>query len=606
MGASPDPRRVYVRLPNWVGDVVLATPFLSALRRAFPRAEIVAHGEKRLFEILEGAGHYDRTIPIERPPSPVWPLLEGRRVRRLAGPCDLAIVLPNSFSAALVARALGAPRRIGYRLDARRLLLTDSLPVKKEGRLRPIPMIDYYLGLLAPLGVDTTGEKKRPSLPVSEASRERVRALLARQGVREGDRVWALNAGGVWETKRWIPEYLGQLVDMIVARGSPRAQDRLRGGGLLAVPPPRVPHRLPLHEAPPPREGRSHVRRPPRVPRRDGSGSEDVSQDERKREILEQATKDKELLAQVPPIVALAFGVLPIARNGSVLTVACFARANHDALRLLRDVLELEIVATPFDDRQLMSALSDAYHADEDGSVNFPTFREPTFLVKPGTAALLREQKIERTGEAGCTLPATLVALASLTYRGCLWNLDAQKGGSALPDPKRTKYELKDDDLAFTLSGSEPVAWSQEGAVAGTTVLLLNEFRFSDHRSHGPQALHAEHNVSGKALAATSFPHVIHPTEIQLLRLESDGSLVFHAYDHEERIVRISSREPQRPRSFKCSYFFLSYGNCLRRAIEIVVHELYVLERTRLAVKPGKAPWGPLELERWFAGAALS
>ena len=213
-------RRIYVRLPNWVGDVVLATPFLGALRRAFPKAEIVAHGERRLFDILEGAGHYDRAIPLERPPSPVWPYLEGRRVRRIAGACDLALVLPNSFSAALVARSLGAPRRIGYRLDARRFLLTDALPVKKEGRLRPIPMIDYYLGLLHPLGIDTTGVVKRPVLPVSDASRERVREILARQGVREGDRVWALNAGGVWETKRWIPEYLGQLVDMIVERGA--------------------------------------------------------------------------------------------------------------------------------------------------------------------------------------------------------------------------------------------------------------------------------------------------------------------------------------------------------------------------------------------------
>lgn len=215
-----EPARVYVRLPNWVGDVVLATPFLEALRRAFPRAEIVAHGRARFFELLEGAKLVDRAISLERRKGPLWPVLEGLRVRKLLGPVDVALLCPNSLSAALIARALGATRRIGYRLNARGLLLTDALPAKKEGRLRPTPMVDYYLGLLGPLGVDTSAVPRRPKLPVTEAARARVQALLGRAGVAAGDRLWALNAGGAWETKRWIPEYVGQLADLAAARGA--------------------------------------------------------------------------------------------------------------------------------------------------------------------------------------------------------------------------------------------------------------------------------------------------------------------------------------------------------------------------------------------------
>ena len=215
-----EPERIYVRLPNWVGDVVLATPFLGALRGAYPRAEIVAHGRERLFEILEGARLFDRAVPLVRRGGPAWPFVEGLRLRRLLGRVDLALLCPNSLSAALIARTLGARRRIGYRLNARGLLLTDALVAKKEGRLRPTPMVDYYLGLLGPLGVDTSAVPRRPTLPVTDAARARADAILQRAGVRPGERVWALNAGGAWETKRWIPEYLGQLADLVTARGA--------------------------------------------------------------------------------------------------------------------------------------------------------------------------------------------------------------------------------------------------------------------------------------------------------------------------------------------------------------------------------------------------
>jgi heptosyltransferase-2 len=219
VNASPL-ERIYVRLPNWVGDVVLATPFLGALRKAFPSSEIVAHGRERFFELIDGTGVYDRAVPLVRRGGPTWPFLEGARLRKLVGRVDAALLCPNSLSAAIIARVMGARRRIGYRLNARGPLLTDALVAKKEGRLRPTPMVDYYLGLLGPLGVDTTGVLRRPFLAVTEKARARAAEILRRAGVREGERVWALNAGGAWETKRWIPEYLGELADRVAARGA--------------------------------------------------------------------------------------------------------------------------------------------------------------------------------------------------------------------------------------------------------------------------------------------------------------------------------------------------------------------------------------------------
>ena len=172
--------------------------------------------------------------------------------------------------------------------------------------------------------------------------------------------------------------------------------------------------------------------------------------DERRRKVLEQALKDKDLLALVPAVVALSFGVLPIRKLGTVLTVACFPRAHREALRLLREVLALEIVAMPVDERALQTALQKAYHGDDDRSPNFPTFAEPDFVRRPGAALALRQEKVEALGETGSRLPAGLVALAAWSYRSCLWNLDHPRVGGALPDLRAHKYELRDSALAWS------------------------------------------------------------------------------------------------------------------------------------------------------------
>lgn len=212
-------RHVYVRLPNWVGDVLLATPFLQALRRAAPAARLTLHGKRQGLAVLVEEGLHDHAEPLGPGRGLVGLLREGRRVGRAAGDLDWGFVLPNSLSSALIARAAGARERVGYALNGRRLLLTRALPAKKEGRLRPTPMVDYYLGLLAAAGGAIDGVARRPRLTLTAAQEERADAYLRRQGVAPGRRPWALNIGGSWETKRWIPEYAGRLARLLQASG---------------------------------------------------------------------------------------------------------------------------------------------------------------------------------------------------------------------------------------------------------------------------------------------------------------------------------------------------------------------------------------------------
>ena len=71
-------RRLLVVVPNWVGDVVLATPTLAALRAHFERAHIAYLLRRYVGEIVEGCGWHDDLI--------YWPNSGGiSALRRLAG-----------------------------------------------------------------------------------------------------------------------------------------------------------------------------------------------------------------------------------------------------------------------------------------------------------------------------------------------------------------------------------------------------------------------------------------------------------------------------------------------------------------------------------------
>lgn len=220
MELGRDGLSIYVRLPNWVGDVLLATPFLRALRAVAPRARVVAHGKRAALELLGREGLFDQAVPLLRGSGLLGPWREGRRVRREAGRPDLALLLPNSFSSALTAWATGATERVGYGLNGRGPLLTRALPVARQGRLRPIPMVDYYLALLQSLSpTPLAPQPRRPQLAIEEQDRARAAARLAELGVPAGARPWAINLGGAWETKRWIPAHAGALVRLLRAEG---------------------------------------------------------------------------------------------------------------------------------------------------------------------------------------------------------------------------------------------------------------------------------------------------------------------------------------------------------------------------------------------------
>ena len=174
-----DPRNILVFLPNWVGDVVMATPALWALRGHFPAARITYLGRKIALGVLAGTDWADATIvdASSQPPAMLNFAKTALAIRH-AG-FDLAVLLPNSFrSAALVRVGGGVSDVVGYDRDGRGLMLSRKLqPARgKGGRFVPVPQIDYYNALVAQLGAGDIGW--RMELPVEPADEQAAGELL--------------------------------------------------------------------------------------------------------------------------------------------------------------------------------------------------------------------------------------------------------------------------------------------------------------------------------------------------------------------------------------------------------------------------------------------
>lgn len=135
--------RILIRSPNWLGDAIMALPFLENVRLSHPHAYIAIWCKPYLVDIFKAYPGVDEIIIYPKRLRDLFniPLTLRRRF-------DMCFLLPNSFSSAFSAFLSGIPERIGYRTDGRGMLLTKGIKPK-----RGLHQVDYYLNLLSNLGL---------------------------------------------------------------------------------------------------------------------------------------------------------------------------------------------------------------------------------------------------------------------------------------------------------------------------------------------------------------------------------------------------------------------------------------------------------------------
>ncbi len=180
---------VGIMLPNWIGDTVMATPTLRALRRHFGAgARLTGVLRPYLADVLAGTSWLDELI-LFNPRSKAaaqrgWSVAGQLRARRL----DVLVLLTNSFRTGLIGLASGARRRIGYARYGRGLMLTRRLyPPRNGWRLTPTPAIDAYLQLAYAAGCGPElPNLELATLPADEAAADALSAQVAIAARRSG------------------------------------------------------------------------------------------------------------------------------------------------------------------------------------------------------------------------------------------------------------------------------------------------------------------------------------------------------------------------------------------------------------------------------------
>lgn len=209
------PRRILVRCPNPVGDAVMATPVLRALRVAHPAAEIVMLGPPQHAGLLRDVPTFDEYLEVRgRSPLDVLRRARALRERRF----DWAVILPDSHRAALEPWLARIPRRAGYARDLlRRAMLSDRLtPPLENGRRVALSMIERYRRITRLLGVPDASDELE--LRVHDPSRERVAKQLAAADIGDEPILLVTPGASYGASKLWPPRHFAAACDGIAAR----------------------------------------------------------------------------------------------------------------------------------------------------------------------------------------------------------------------------------------------------------------------------------------------------------------------------------------------------------------------------------------------------
>jgi len=209
--------RLGVFLPNWIGDVVMATPALRALRKHFgPDAHLVGVMRPYVAEVLAGERWCDETVVYAK--RSASGALSGRAAidRLRAARLDQILLLTNSFRTAWMAWRSGAPRRVGIRGEGRGWLLTQRIkqPVHPATGVR-WASIATYLHLAEAVGCPA--EPPRLELATTPADEQAADAVWQRLGLPRSSDVVVFNTGGAFgSAKNWPVDHFAELARRIV------------------------------------------------------------------------------------------------------------------------------------------------------------------------------------------------------------------------------------------------------------------------------------------------------------------------------------------------------------------------------------------------------
>jgi heptosyltransferase-2 len=211
---------ILVWLPSPMGDAILCTPALRAIRRRFDSSRITLFGSSVVRQVLTPSDFAD-----------TWLQQDNNNTFATAGLLRRqgfthVILFKNSFGSAIACWLAGIPVRIGYAREGRGILLTEKLnpprlppsflaKTRWGGDFKPISMVDYYLAIASWLGAEV--QDRRIELSIEPKDTETVKAKLPQVFSRQGPLVILVVGAAAGPSKRWPADRFAKVADWLVA-----------------------------------------------------------------------------------------------------------------------------------------------------------------------------------------------------------------------------------------------------------------------------------------------------------------------------------------------------------------------------------------------------
>ncbi|MHC4418757.1 MAG: glycosyltransferase family 9 protein, partial [Planctomycetota bacterium] len=204
-------KKILIWLPSPMGDAVLCTPALRAIRQRFKDAEITFFANSTVNQILSPTRFNDAWL-TQHNKSPL-------AAAKILGSCKFthAVLFKNSFASALVCFLARIPSRIGYAREGRGFMLTQRLhpPKLSQIEFKPLSMIDYYLAIASWLGAETSDRKLE--LTVDPQQDKKLRAKLPQVAHAKGPLVILVPGGAFGPSKCWPSERFAETADWLIS-----------------------------------------------------------------------------------------------------------------------------------------------------------------------------------------------------------------------------------------------------------------------------------------------------------------------------------------------------------------------------------------------------
>lgn len=196
-----------------IGDIVMTTPAITALRKGLPSAHISYVVETPYRELIEGNPHCDDVIVLPRPlgAQNFWRFVRKIKAERY----DAVIDFHGGPTASLLTLFSGAARKIGYKIKYKSFIYDIKIP--RGDKAKHIHSVENHVNLVKSLGIEVPVSYPLLLPEPLEPEKEKVHDFLTANNI-EGSKVVMLHIGAGNEFREWGIDNWINLASMLLQK----------------------------------------------------------------------------------------------------------------------------------------------------------------------------------------------------------------------------------------------------------------------------------------------------------------------------------------------------------------------------------------------------